>query len=67
MLVSTSIGEEGLDIGEVDFIIIYNCPPESIKAVSRGQLCLCAVLDVSCRSCKESAELDASVTARSTC
>lgn len=36
VLVSTSIGEEGLDIGEVDFIIIYNCPPESIKAVSPG-------------------------------
>lgn len=34
VLVSTSIGEEGLDIGEIDFIIIYNCPSESIKAVS---------------------------------
>ena len=33
-LVATSIGEEGLDIGEVDFIIIYNCPKTSIKAVS---------------------------------
>lgn len=34
VLVSTSIGEEGLDIGEVDFIIIYNCPNSSIKMVS---------------------------------
>lgn len=33
-LVSTSIGEEGLDIGEVDFIVVYNCPKTSIKAVS---------------------------------
>jgi len=33
-LVATSIGEEGLDIGEVDFIVIYNCPKTSIKAVS---------------------------------
>lgn len=34
VLVATSIGEEGLDIGEVDFIIIYNSPKTSIKAVS---------------------------------
>jgi ATP-dependent DNA helicase MPH1 len=34
VLVATSIGEEGLDIGEVDFIIIYNCPSETIKMVS---------------------------------
>ena len=36
-LVATSIGEEGLDIGEVDFIIIYNCPKTSIKAVRCGK------------------------------
>jgi ATP-dependent DNA helicase MPH1 len=36
VLVATSIGEEGLDIGEVDFIIIYNCPAESIKMASDG-------------------------------
>ncbi|KAJ9112353.1 hypothetical protein QFC19_000773 [Naganishia cerealis] len=35
VLVSTSIGEEGLDIGEVDFIIIYNCPNSSIKMLQR--------------------------------
>jgi ATP-dependent DNA helicase MPH1 len=35
-LVATSIGEEGLDIGEVDFIVIYNCPKTSIKAVRDG-------------------------------
>ncbi|KAJ9120719.1 hypothetical protein QFC22_002650 [Naganishia vaughanmartiniae] len=35
VLVATSIGEEGLDIGEVDFIIIYNCPNSSIKMLQR--------------------------------
>lgn len=34
ILVSTSIGEEGLDIGEVDFVIIYDMPKQSIKLVS---------------------------------
>lgn len=33
MLVSTSIGEEGLDIGEVDFVVIYDMPKQSIKLV----------------------------------
>jgi hypothetical protein len=35
ILVSTSIGEEGLDIGEVDFVVIYDMPKQSIKLVSR--------------------------------
>lgn len=34
ILVSTSIGEEGLDIGEVDFVVIYDMPKQSIKLVS---------------------------------
>lgn len=34
VLVSTSIGEEGLDIGEVDFVVIYDMPKQSIKLVS---------------------------------
>jgi len=33
VLVSTSIGEEGLDIGEVDFVVIYDMPKQSIKLV----------------------------------
>jgi ATP-dependent DNA helicase MPH1 len=33
ILVSTSIGEEGLDIGEVDFVVIYDMPKQSIKLV----------------------------------
>lgn len=32
---STSIGEEGLDIGEVDFVIIYDMPKQSIKLLQR--------------------------------
>ncbi|KAI9633416.1 uncharacterized protein MKK02DRAFT_18316 [Dioszegia hungarica] len=35
ILVSTSIGEEGLDIGEVDFVIIYDMPKQSIKLLQR--------------------------------
>jgi ERCC4-related helicase len=35
ILVSTSIGEEGLDIGEVDFVVIYDMPKQSIKLVGR--------------------------------
>lgn len=31
---STSIGEEGLDIGEVDFVVIYDMPKQSIKLVN---------------------------------
>lgn len=33
ILVSTSIGEEGLDIGEVDFVVLYDMPRQSIKLV----------------------------------
>lgn len=33
---STSIGEEGLDIGEVDFVVIYDMPKQSIKLVSEN-------------------------------
>lgn len=36
ILVSTSIGEEGLDIGEVDFVVIYDMPKQSIKLVSHS-------------------------------
>lgn len=32
---STSIGEEGLDIGEVDFVVIYDMPKQSIKLLQR--------------------------------
>ncbi|WOO82285.1 Fanconi anemia group M protein [Vanrija pseudolonga] len=35
ILVSTSIGEEGLDIGEVDFVIIYDMPKQAIKLLQR--------------------------------
>lgn len=35
ILVSTSVGEEGLDIGEVDFIILYDMPKQSIKQIQR--------------------------------
>ena len=38
VLVSTSIGEEGLDIGEVDFVVIYDMPKQSIKLVSPPQI-----------------------------
>lgn len=34
VLVSTSIGEEGLDIGEIDVIICYDAQKDSIKMVS---------------------------------
>lgn len=37
ILVSTSIGEEGLDIGEVDFVVIYDMPKQSIKLVSEKE------------------------------
>jgi ATP-dependent DNA helicase MPH1 len=37
VLVSTSIGEEGLDIGEVDFVVIYDMPKQSIKLVGGHQ------------------------------
>ncbi|OWT36037.1 ATP-dependent DNA helicase MPH1 [Cryptococcus neoformans Bt1] len=35
ILVSTSIGEEGLDIGEVDFVVLYDMPKQSIKLLQR--------------------------------
>lgn len=35
IIVSTSVGEEGLDIGEVDFIILYDMPQQSIKQIQR--------------------------------
>lgn len=35
IMVSTSVGEEGLDIGEVDFIILYDMPQQSIKQIQR--------------------------------
>jgi len=51
VLVSTSIGEEGLDIGEVDFVVIYDMPKQSIKLVrwfgpyraDKGLKCSCNV------------------------
>ncbi|GMK56457.1 hypothetical protein CspeluHIS016_0302970 [Cutaneotrichosporon spelunceum] len=35
ILVATSIGEEGLDIGEVDFVVLYDMPKQSIKLLQR--------------------------------
>lgn len=40
VLVATSIGEEGLDIGEVDFVVIYDMPKQSIKLVSDYFSCI---------------------------
>lgn len=34
VLVSTSIGEEGLDIGEVDIIVCYDSQKAAIRMVS---------------------------------
>ena len=34
VLVSTSIGEEGLDIGEIDMIICYEAQKSSVRMVS---------------------------------
>lgn len=34
MLVATSIGEEGLDIGEVDLIVCYEAVKDSVRMVS---------------------------------
>lgn len=33
-MVSTSVGEEGLDIGEVDLVICYDSPKTPIRMVS---------------------------------
>lgn len=35
ILVSTSIGEEGLDIGEIDLILCYEAPKNSIRMLQR--------------------------------
>ena len=35
MLVSTSVGEEGLDIGEVDLIICFDASSSPIRLVQR--------------------------------
>ncbi|ODN92051.1 hypothetical protein L198_05723 [Cryptococcus wingfieldii CBS 7118] len=35
VLVATAIGEEGLDIGEVDFVVLYDMPRTSIKLLQR--------------------------------
>lgn len=35
ILVATSIGEEGLDIGEVDLIVCYDCTSSPIKNIQR--------------------------------
>ncbi|OCB88592.1 P-loop containing nucleoside triphosphate hydrolase protein [Sanghuangporus baumii] len=35
VLVSTSVGEEGLDVGEIDRIICYDCSKSSIKMLQR--------------------------------
>ncbi|XP_035213323.1 Fanconi anemia group M protein-like, partial [Stegodyphus dumicola] len=34
-LVSTCVGEEGLDIGEVDLIVCYDCPKSPIRLIQR--------------------------------
>ncbi|XP_054711008.1 Fanconi anemia group M protein-like [Uloborus diversus] len=34
-LVATCVGEEGLDIGEVDLIVCYDCPKSPIRLVQR--------------------------------
>jgi ERCC4-related helicase len=36
-MVATSIGEEGLDIGEVDLIICYDSQSSSIRLVRKRQ------------------------------
>lgn len=36
-MVATSIGEEGLDIGEVDLIICYDSQSSSIRLVRKGE------------------------------
>ena len=36
VIVATSIGEEGLDIGEVDMIICYDQQGSSIRLVNRS-------------------------------
>lgn len=35
VLVSTSVGEEGLDIGEVDLIVCFDAPKSNIRLVQR--------------------------------
>jgi ERCC4-related helicase len=41
VLVSTSVGEEGLDIGEIDMIVCYDAQKTPIRMVGfRSSLCL---------------------------
>ena len=40
VLVATSIGEEGLDIGELDLIVCYEAPKSSVRTVSSPALVL---------------------------
>lgn len=37
VLVSTSIGEEGLDIGEIDMIVCYDAQKTPIRMVSKAE------------------------------
>jgi ATP-dependent DNA helicase MPH1 len=39
VLVATSIGEEGLDIGEIDMVICYDAQKTPIRMVSHSSLC----------------------------
>lgn len=64
VLVATSIGEEGLDIGELDLIVCYEAPKSAIRTV-RGLLKLRRPSLTSLYSCKEPAELDELGTAAS--
>jgi ERCC4-related helicase len=65
VLVSTSIGEEGLDIGEVDFVVIYDMPKQSIKLVHQAGL-QSRILALTC-SCSVSGGRAGSAMAKSTC
>ena len=40
VLVATSVGEEGLDIGEVDLIVCYDAQKTPIRMVSLSDLCV---------------------------
>lgn len=39
-MVSTSIGEEGLDIGEIDLVLCYEAPKTPVRMVSTEALFL---------------------------
>lgn len=45
-LVCTSIGEEGLDIGEVDYIVCYDSHKAPIKMVSMCELNIAGRTDI---------------------